>query len=92
MQGSPSGICDGKNGVDRFTLSLIIFKAVWQRIAMSTLMRFHLPLALSIFHTACVHGMPFSACHGHMPQPVLTCASVVVQLVTSVDGEFDGGI
>jgi hypothetical protein len=27
-----------------------------------------------------------------MPQPVLTCASVVVQLVTSVDGEFDGGI
>jgi hypothetical protein len=27
-----------------------------------------------------------------MPQPVLILASVVVQLVTSVDGEFDGGI
>jgi hypothetical protein len=27
-----------------------------------------------------------------MPQPVLTCASVDVQLVTSVDGDFDGGI
>jgi hypothetical protein len=27
-----------------------------------------------------------------MPQPVLTCASVVVQLLTNVDGEFDGAI
>ena len=61
-------------------------------IAMSTLVRFHLPLALSCFHTAFVKGMPFGARHGRMPQPVPTCASVVVQLVTSVDGEFDGGI
>jgi hypothetical protein len=30
--------------------------------------------------------------HGRMPQPVLTCAFLVVQLVTSVDSEFDGGI
>jgi len=59
---------------------------------MSTLVRFHLPLALSRFHTAFVKGMPFGACHGRMPQPVLTCASVVVQLVTSVDREFDGDI
>ena len=59
---------------------------------MSTLVRFHLPLALSRFHTAFVKGMPFGACHGRMPQPVLTCASVVVQLLTSVEGEFDGGI
>jgi hypothetical protein len=61
-------------------------------MAMSTLMRFHLPLALSPFCTAFVKGMPFGACHGHMPQPVHTCASVDVQLVTSVDGEFNGGI
>ena len=41
----------------------------------------------------CVHhGHAFGACHRHMPQPVITCVSVVVQLVTSVDGEFDGGI
>jgi len=59
---------------------------------MSTLVRFQLPLALSLFHTAFVKGMPFGACHERMPQPVLTYASVVVQLVTSVDGEFDGGI
>jgi hypothetical protein len=45
--------------------------------------------ALSRFHTALVKGMPFGACHGRKPQPVLTCASVVAQLVTSVDGEFD---
>ena len=61
-------------------------------MAMSTLVCFQLPLALSCFHTAFVKGMPFSAFHGRMPQPVLTCASVVVQLVTSVDSEFDGGI
>jgi hypothetical protein len=59
---------------------------------MSTFMRSHLPLALSRFHTAFIKGMPFGACHGRMPQPVLTCASVVVQLVTSVDREFNGGI
>ena len=50
------------------------------------LLRFHVSTLRS--STACL----FSACHGRMPQPVLTCASVVVQLVTSVDGEFDGGI
>jgi hypothetical protein len=61
-------------------------------IAMSTLMCFHLPVALSHFHTVFVKGMRFGACHGRMPQPVLTCESVVIQLVTSVDGEFDGGI
>jgi hypothetical protein len=61
-------------------------------IAMSTLVHFHLPLALSRFHIAYVSGMPFGACHGYMPQPVITCASVVVQLVTSVDSEFNGGI
>jgi hypothetical protein len=61
-------------------------------VAMSTLMHFCLPLALSLFHAAFVKGMPFGACHGHMPQPVLTCVSVVVQLVISVDGELDGGI
>jgi len=61
-------------------------------LLMSTLVRFHLRLALSCFHTACVKGMPFSTRHERMPQPVLTCASVVVQLVTSADGEFDGGI
>jgi hypothetical protein len=60
--------------------------------AMSTLVRFHLPLSLSRFHTVFVKGIPFGACHGRMPQPVLTCASVVVQFVTSVDGEFGGGI
>jgi hypothetical protein len=60
--------------------------------AISTLMRFHLPLGLSRFHTAFVKGMPFGACQGRMPQPVLTSASVVVQLLTSVDGELDGGI
>ena len=49
-------------------------------------MRFHLPLALSPFHTAFVKGMPFGACNRRMPQPVLTCTSVDVQLVTSVDG------
>jgi hypothetical protein len=59
---------------------------------MSTLLRFHLPLALSCFHTAFVKGMPFGACHGRMPQPVLPHALVVVQLVTSVDGELDGGV
>jgi len=59
--------------------------------AMSTLLRFHLLLALSRFHTAFIKGMPFGACHGRMPQPVLTCAPVVIQLVTSVEGEFDGG-
>jgi len=48
---------------------------------MSTLVRFYLPLALSRFHTVFVTGMPFGAFHGRMPQPVLTCASVVVQLV-----------
>jgi hypothetical protein len=62
--------------------------------------RFHLPLAISHFQTAFVKGMPIgacdgrmpiSACDGRMPQPVLTCASVVVQLVTSVDGKPDGG-
>jgi hypothetical protein len=57
---------------------------------MSTLMRLY--LALSHFHTTFVKGMPFGACHGRMPQPVLTCASVVIQLVTSVDGELNGGI
>jgi hypothetical protein len=61
--------------------------ATYVLIAMSTLLRFHLPLALSLFHIAFVKGMPFGACHERMPQPVLTCASV-----TSVDGEFDGGI
>jgi len=60
--------------------------------AMSTLVHFHLPLALSHFHTAFIKGMPFGACLGHMPQPVLTCTSVVVQLVTSVNDEFDRGI
>ena len=50
------------------------------------LLRFHVSTLLS--STACLFG----ACHGRMPQPVLTCASVVVQIVTSVDGEFDGGI
>jgi hypothetical protein len=60
--------------------------------AMSTLMRFHFPLELSRFHTAFVKGMPFGACYRRMPQPVLTCASVVVQLVTSVDGELDESI
>ena len=30
--------------------------------------------------------LPFGACHRRMPQPVLTCAPVDVQLVTSVDG------
>ena len=59
---------------------------------MSTFVRFHLPLALSRFHTAFAKGMPFGAWHERMPQPVLTCASVVVQLVTSVDREFDGDI
>jgi hypothetical protein len=59
---------------------------------MSTLVHFHLPLALSHFHTAFIKGMPFGACLGHMPQPVLTCTSVVVQLVTSVNDEFDRGI
>jgi hypothetical protein len=59
---------------------------------MSTLMRFYLPLALSRFRSAFVNGMHFGACLGRMPQPVRTCASVVVQLVTSVDDEFDGGI
>jgi hypothetical protein len=59
--------------------------------AMSTLIRFHLPLVFSRFHTA-FKDMPLGACHGRMPQPVLTCASVVVQLVTSVDGELNGGI
>jgi hypothetical protein len=48
--------------------------------------------ALSRFHTAFVNGMPFGACHGPMLQPALTCASVVVQLVTSANGEFSGGI
>ena len=70
----------------------LVFLLQHGTFAMSTLVRFHLPLALSSFHTAFVKGMPFSACHGRMPQPVLTCASVVVQLVTSVDGEFDEGI
>ena len=55
-------------------------------MAMSTLVRFHLPLALSPFHAAFVKGMPFGAYNRRMPQPVLTCASVDVQLVTSVDG------
>jgi hypothetical protein len=59
---------------------------------MSTLMRFDLPLALSSFHTAFIKGMPFDACHGCMPQPVLTCASVAIPFVTSVDGELNGGI
>jgi hypothetical protein len=49
------------------------------------LLRFH------GFHTAFVKGMPFGACPGRMHLPVLTCASVV-QLVTSADGELDGGI
>ena len=40
--------------------------------------------ALSRFHTECVKGMPFGACHGCMPLTVLTCASVVVQLVIRV--------
>jgi hypothetical protein len=61
-------------------------------IAMSTLVRFHLPLVLSRFHTAFVRGIPFGACHCRVPQPVLTCASVVVQLAASVDGECDGSI
>jgi hypothetical protein len=55
-------------------------------------MRFYLPLALSRFHTALVKGMPFGACHGRMPQPVLTSASEVFQLVTSAEDEFGGGI
>jgi hypothetical protein len=46
---------------------------------------------LFVFHTVFVKGMPFGARHGRMPQPVLTCALVVVQLATSVDAEFDGG-
>jgi hypothetical protein len=60
--------------------------------AMSTLVRFQIPLALSRFHTAFVKGMPFDARHGRMPQPFVTGASVVVQLVTSEDGELDGGV
>jgi hypothetical protein len=64
----------------------------YNSIAISTLVRFHLPLALSRFHTASVKGMPFGACHGRVPQTVLTSASVVIQLVKSVDGEFIGGI
>jgi hypothetical protein len=59
---------------------------------MSTLMPFHLPPELSRFHTALFKGMPFGTCHGRMPQPVLTCASVVIQTITIVDCEFDGGI
>jgi hypothetical protein len=61
-------------------------------MAMSTLVRFHLSLALSPFHAAFVKGMPFGSCHGRTPQPVLTCASVDSELVTSADGEFDGDI
>jgi hypothetical protein len=41
-----------------------------------------------IFHAACVKGMPFGACHDRMHQPVHTCASVVVQLLTSVRWEY----
>jgi len=46
---------------------------------------------LFIFHTVFIKGMPFGTRHGRMPQPVLTCASVVLQFATSVDGEFNGG-
>ena len=59
---------------------------------MSTLVRFHLPLALSRFHTGFVKGMPFGVYHRRTPQLVLTYASVDVQIVTSVDGECDGVI
>jgi hypothetical protein len=61
-------------------------------MAMSTLVRFHLPLALSPFRTAFIKVMPFGACHGRIPQPVHTYASVDVHFVTSANGEFDGGI
>jgi hypothetical protein len=53
---------------------------------MSTFMRFYFSSLLSS------RAFRFGACHGRMSQPVLTCASIVVQLVTSAGGELDGGI
>jgi hypothetical protein len=66
-----------------------------QRIGLSCCVQINVLSSFSTllrFHTAFVKGMLFGACHGRMPQPVLTCTSVVVQLVTSVGREFDGDI
>ena len=50
-------------------------------MAMSALVRFHLPLALSSFQTAFVKGMPFVACHRRIP---VTCHVVWIFSYTAV--------